>query len=463
MPALVAFNNTAFGEDAFVISAWRDCLQAVIAFCTCTIIGALSDKYGRVKPLFFTCLASAVPLFALAVSMNAWAYVVTTIAAALFGVGSGPASASITLISAYIADITSEAERASCYGKMMAIFGFSFAIGPVLGSVLGDLWGYQSLFFIATLFRVLQVSYIALVLPESYTPADPSTIIQPSSSEPKKGMKHALKYIFMNSYISLLACITFLTAFSDNGVREGLLTYLIRQLHFPEPEVGVVISVLGFSLLISQGLVLPWLSKRISEPMIVFIGAIFNFVHIFLFGVASEKWQIYALVVLASIALMGPPAANSLISKLVDPAEQGIVQGCFSSLKAVTSGFAPLGLGYMFRDYDLMPYPFNFPGVAFVMASSLLLLAMFLSLRLLFLTSPLTTEELGRAEIELKLETGSYMDTMHDREPVTTASGSIQDQVDSDGLSFESRYPAKRQMHTKLLGGPSDRSSDTFL
>ena len=50
----------------------------------------------------------------------------------------GMTGASITTASAYIADISTEENRAKNFGLIGAAFGMGFIIGPVLGGLLGQ-------------------------------------------------------------------------------------------------------------------------------------------------------------------------------------------------------------------------------------------------------------------------------------------------------------------------------------
>src|SRR5262249_4948133 len=78
----------------------------------------------------------------------------------------GITGANIAVATAYITDITPEAERAQRFGMFHAMFGIGFIIGPVLGGVLGDVW-VRAPFVAAAVLNGLNFLLALLVLPES--------------------------------------------------------------------------------------------------------------------------------------------------------------------------------------------------------------------------------------------------------------------------------------------------------
>ena len=112
-------------------------LMAVYSFAqfvTAPIWGRLSDKHGR-RPILLVSLAgTAVAYVWLALAPNLMSLY---LARALAGLMAG----SISSAFAYMADITSEKERAKGMGLIGAAFGLGFIAGPAIGGILagGDL------------------------------------------------------------------------------------------------------------------------------------------------------------------------------------------------------------------------------------------------------------------------------------------------------------------------------------
>src|SRR5437879_10376827 len=133
MPILPVFaqrfgaQGIGYGALVFVFSAMQ--------FLATALLGRVSDRIGR-RPILLTTMlfnAAGYVLFAFAPSY-----------AALFvaRVISGFASGNISAAQAYVADITSPAERARGMGTIGAAFGIGFVLGPMIGGLADHYLGH---------------------------------------------------------------------------------------------------------------------------------------------------------------------------------------------------------------------------------------------------------------------------------------------------------------------------------
>src|SRR5437879_2172745 len=109
-----------YGALVFIFSAMQ--------FLATALLGRLSDRIGR-RPILLTTMvfnAAGYVLFAFAPS-----YAVLFVARVFCGFASGNISAA----QAYVADITSPAERARGMGTIGAAFGIGFVVGPMIGGL----------------------------------------------------------------------------------------------------------------------------------------------------------------------------------------------------------------------------------------------------------------------------------------------------------------------------------------
>src|SRR3954465_5167455 len=91
------------------------------------ILGDLSDRWGRRPVLIFSLLGTVVSFVMLALAHSL---------AMLFAarIVDGLSGGNITTARAYIADITTEENRAKAFGVLGAAFGLGFIAGPALGA-----------------------------------------------------------------------------------------------------------------------------------------------------------------------------------------------------------------------------------------------------------------------------------------------------------------------------------------
>ena len=146
------------------VSQWGGLLSfayAIMQFVCAPIIGNLSDQYGRRPVLLFSLLGFGIDYLFLAFAPTiGWLFLGRVIA--------GIAGSSITTASAYIADISTNENRAQNFGMIGAAFGIGFIIGPVMGGVLGQ-YGARIPFLVSAGLALLNALYGYFVLPESLT------------------------------------------------------------------------------------------------------------------------------------------------------------------------------------------------------------------------------------------------------------------------------------------------------
>ena len=91
---------------------------AIAQFLFSPIMGSLSDQYGRRPILLLSLLGFSVDYLILAFAPTYWWLVVGRVIAGIFG-------ASHTTASAYIADVSTDENRAKNFGMLGAAFGLS--------------------------------------------------------------------------------------------------------------------------------------------------------------------------------------------------------------------------------------------------------------------------------------------------------------------------------------------------
>ena len=78
----------------------------------------------------------------------------------------GIMSSNIVVAQAYIADVTEASKRVAAFGRIGAIFGIAFILGPALGGMLGEV-DPRIPFLCAGVICIINFFYGLFVLPES--------------------------------------------------------------------------------------------------------------------------------------------------------------------------------------------------------------------------------------------------------------------------------------------------------
>src|SRR5215210_3246219 len=151
-------------SEASKYGGWLTFAYAFMQFLFAPVLGNLSDKYGRRPVLLFSLAGFGIDYILLSIAPTiGWLFLGRIIA--------GITGASFSTASAYIADISTDKNRAQNFGMIGAAFGLGFIVGPVIGGLLGS-FGPRIPFMVAAGLSLLNTMYGYFVLPESLPKAN---------------------------------------------------------------------------------------------------------------------------------------------------------------------------------------------------------------------------------------------------------------------------------------------------
>src|SRR5690554_2077046 len=159
MPSLIQELTGGTISDASKYGGWLMFAYASTQFFFASVLGNLSDRYGRRPVLLISLLGFCVNYILIGLAPTIfWLFAGRLVA--------GITGASHTVAAAYIADVSPPEKRAQNFGLLGAAFGLGFIIGPVLGGVLGY-YGPRIPFFAAAGLTFVNFLYGYFVVPES--------------------------------------------------------------------------------------------------------------------------------------------------------------------------------------------------------------------------------------------------------------------------------------------------------
>ncbi|NER64575.1 multidrug effflux MFS transporter [Pseudomonas sp. MAFF212427] len=129
--------------------------------------GPVADRFGRRVPLLV-----GVTLFTLASLACAFAPSLDALIVARFVQALG-GCAGMVLSRAIVSDKCDAVASAKVFSQLMLVMGLAPILAPMLGGVLVNLYGWQSIFIVLTLFSALCTLAVALGLPESLPTQQP--------------------------------------------------------------------------------------------------------------------------------------------------------------------------------------------------------------------------------------------------------------------------------------------------
>jgi MFS family permease len=340
------------------------------------IWGRFSDAYGR-KPILILSTAGTILSFV-------WlAYASTLesllVARAFGGIMSGNLAAAF----AYTADVTDPKDRAKGLGIVASAFGVGFAVGPVIGGVLGTIGGVPNMHWPALASAGLSLlAFVGTVffLPESL-PADSrkplgrkATVVEPSTGDAEPAPRRSLLEAIRSRPVLLGLVMASLFIAIAGGVMQSVFQFWGRDLfNYSLRDVGVHFMVFAlFSAVGQAGLVGP-LAKRFGEKHLALAAGGGVIVGLVLFATAQNDAMVWMAICIFGLANgLFLPAITSLVSFEADARSRGMVMGMFNASSSAGRIVGPALSGPIYFKLG--------PAAPFVMSAALALLGvLFLS------------------------------------------------------------------------------------
>jgi MFS family permease len=314
---------------------------SIMQFIFAPLWGRLSDRVGR-RPVLMVGLAGSVAFYTL--------FGVATIFKSLpllfvSRIGAGIAGATISTAQAYIADVTSLANRARGMALVGAAFGLGFTFGPLFGflavpSGTGDPGpgpGYAAAGLSAV---ALALAYFKL--PESLKPE--------LKSRPRHWFdRESLRQALATPSIGLLLLTIFVCVFSFANF-ESTLSLMISAkeggYQFDFRDVCLTFAYIGLVLTVVQGGIVRRLSGRLPESTMATAGTIAEICGFGLLAWAATHASLGLLLTGLAVLVSGfafiTPSLNSLLSRRSDPEKQGGILGIGQSVASLARIVGPM-------------------------------------------------------------------------------------------------------------------------
>ncbi len=357
---------------------WLASLYSLMQFGFAPVLGSLSDRFGRRAVILTSLLGSGLDYLLLAFAPSLpWFFLGRIIA--------GITGANITAANAYIADVSPPEKRAANFGMVAAAFGLGFIAGPALGGVLGHI-SLRLPFLVAAGLTLLNWLYGMFVLPESL-PVEQRRAFDWKRANPIGS------FVALRRHSELLGLTEtyFLISLAHQVFPATWVLYTTYRYEWTPKEVGLSLALVGLMAAIVQGGLARKIIPKLGERRSIIVGLSNATVFLALYGLASQGWMIYGLLVIGSFGGIAMPALQGLVSRCVPLNEQGAVQGALASLASLAGILGPLlatGLfGYFINDKA----PIHLPGAAFFASSLLVLFGLLLALRAFKKTTPAAT------------------------------------------------------------------------
>ena len=321
LPILVGDFVTARESQAL----WYGILSAVFGlmqFIFMPLLGAVSDRVGRRPVMLYSMAGMCINFLS-----TAWA---PNLAGLFVGrVVGGMSSASMSVASAYAADISSHDNRAKSFGKVGAAFGLGFICGPMLGGLLGNV-NLHLPFYVAAGLSAANFIYGYFCVPESLAPRLRKPFIWARANP-----FGALRALAQRREIRALVLVYALLMFAQAVMQTTWVLYTHFRFGWGPRDNGIALFCVGVSAVVVQAGLLGWLIRHWGEQHVALLGIASGALIFLLYGLATQGWMMYALILCNLLSFAGGPALQSIMSRSADAGEQGTLMGALQSISSL--------------------------------------------------------------------------------------------------------------------------------
>lgn len=349
-------------SEAAKIGGWLTFAYSITQFVFAPLIGSLSDKFGRRPIILISLFGFSIDYLFLAIAPTiGWLFLGRIIA--------GVTGASITTASAYIADVSTNENRAKNFGMIGAAFGLGFIIGPVIGGLLGQ-YGSRIPFIAAGVLCMVNFLYGYFVLPESLS-------IENRREFSWKRANPVGAFMSLKKYPNLIGLVLamFTLYVASHAVQSNWSYYTIFRFNWDERMIGISLGIVGLLVALVQGGLIRFTSPRLGNKKSIYIGMGLYTIAMVLFAFASQSWMMFVFLIPYCLAGIAGPALQAVVSAEVSPKEQGEIQGTLTSMMSASAIIGPPMMSTVFYYFTHKDAPFLFPGAPFILGAILMLLA----------------------------------------------------------------------------------------
>ncbi|HEX7916673.1 TCR/Tet family MFS transporter [Rudaea sp.] len=327
IPVLPHLIKNFVGGDTSLAAWWYMAFAVVfmaMQFLFTPIQGALADRFGRRPIILASNLGLGLDFLMMAL--------VNTLPLLFIGrVISGITSASFSASNAYVADVTPPEKRAQAFGVLGIAFGVGFTVAPVIGGFLGTLHPRLP-FWTAVIMCLTNFCYGLFVLPESLTPNKRSARFDWAHANPFGALKLLRRY---PQVLGLLAVVA-LIALVHMVYPTTFVLYADYRFGWGPDMVGITLGLVGIlSIAVQGGLIKPIVGK-LGERRALLFGLACGTLGLTLYALAPTGYWFWAAMPISALWGLAQPAAQAMMSHLVDPREQGRLQGAVASVSSIS-------------------------------------------------------------------------------------------------------------------------------
>lgn len=377
------FDGSSDAQTAAVSSSF---VSNTLTFLTSSLIGAISDEYGRRNLLNFAQFTALfAPLYLVMMQTQTssgfilnpnWYYISQCF---------GGCVSWISIALSALSDVMPKQWRAPTFGLLLSGFSLGFALSPFLALALT----HYGVSILSLSMLVGGFLYSIFFLPETLSDQamEAARMVRMQRSENHihdhddslfigvaRMLSRPIRELAIlnrNCLFRLLSALAFFSGMSSSADQTLLLYYVEERLDFNDKDVAIMFGIIGFLGIFVQGLLLKPFTDLVGERYVVVVSFICGAVTNTLYAFAQSKQSIFLAVCVSSFGSMAFPTISAMKANNVAEFEQGRIQGALYALSSLASAVGPCLLRLVYQ----VTKETRYPGSFFLVATSFFIVA----------------------------------------------------------------------------------------
>jgi DHA1 family tetracycline resistance protein-like MFS transporter len=335
MPIL-PFYAESLGASASALGGILSAYAAAQFVCA-PLWGRLSDRVGRRRVMLLTISGTSLSLLFLGLAPS----LLWVLAARLLG---GGFAANISVATAYVGDVTDEADRTRWMGLIGASFGVGFVLGPAIGGALAP-FGNQVPLLAAAGLAAANLLHAALSLRE------PERLAEPAVEAGASGA------VLRDQRVRRLCLANFAFAVAVTQLETVFAYFMLDRFAYNASQVAAILVGMAVVMGGIQGGGMKALSARFDERRLVVAGcALLAGGFLWIPGAHSVPVLMLPLLLAAMGRAVAQPSLMSLASLASGSRARGAVMGTFQASASLARVLGPLAGGCLYDREVAAPF-----------------------------------------------------------------------------------------------------------
>lgn len=347
VPVFMGTDNIFLGPETseFAKTLWYNLTLTVFPitlFFASTLMGGISDQFGRKKVLIVCLIAATVSYFLSGMAIQCGSLPLLIFSRILAGIAAG----SMPIAQAAIIDISKESEKAANLSLVILAGSVGFLLGPLIGGFFSNSnvvswFSFSTPFYVGSLLAFLNLCFLLKFFQETFVP-------QKAKSFHFKQCLDLCKAPFLMKNIRFLSLICLFIQLGWSLYFQFVSVFLLKRFEFTAQDISFFMTLMGIGFAIGSCLGLRILSRYVEELKLALLSLIIVDICLFTIAIELHPIALWTASLLLGITMsMVYSLTVKFFSSLVSNEEQGWIMGVTEAICSAAWAITPLAAAYL--------------------------------------------------------------------------------------------------------------------